>query len=82
MHRVKFSSLLTWLAVLVLCPILGSVFFSTVRAQTPSPEQIDMFRNLSPEQQRAVMESMGIGGGTGTGAGTGRVRSAELVQRE
>ncbi|WP_161813688.1 SLBB domain-containing protein [Steroidobacter agaridevorans] len=31
-------------------------------AQTPSADQIEMFQNMSPEQQRAIMEAMGGGG--------------------
>ena len=75
MLRAKFSSLLFWLAMLVLCPISGSEFISAAQAQTPTPssEQIDVFRSLTPEQQRAVMESMGAG------AVGGRIRSDRQV---
>lgn len=76
MLRAKFSGLLVWVAMLVLCPFSGSEFISVVQAQTPSAEQVEMFRNLTPEQQRAVMESMGVGG---TGATSGRVRSDRQV---
>lgn len=74
MLRVKFSSPLFWLAVLALCPFPGwNAGGSVAHAQTPSADQIDMFRNLTPEQQQAIMESMGVGGQSGR-SGTG-VRS-------
>lgn len=61
MLRVKFSSPLFWLAMLALCPLTGWDVIPAARAQTPSADQIEMFRNLTPEQQQAVMESMGAG---------------------
>jgi polysaccharide biosynthesis/export protein len=36
-------------------------------AQTPTPEQVEAFRNLPPDQQRAILEAMGQSGST-TGA--------------
>ena len=36
-------------------------------AQTPTPEQVEIFRNLPPDQQRAILEAMGQSGST-TGA--------------
>jgi len=79
MHRVKFSNPLVWLAVLVLCLFSGSGLLPAASAQTPSSDQIDMFRNLTPEQQQAIMESMGVGGSTG-GIGSGRIRSDRQLQ--
>ena len=61
MLRVKFSSPLFWLVMLALCPLTGWDVISAAWAQTPSADQIEMFRNLTPEQQQAVMESMGAG---------------------
>lgn len=74
MLRVKFSSPLIWLAMLVLCPFPGSDVIPAARAQTPSADQIEMFQNLTPEQQQAVMESMGGGrsGKSGTGVRSDR----------
>lgn len=74
MHRVKFSNPLVWLTVSVLCLFSGPALFSTAQAQTPTSEQIDMFRNLTPEQQQAIMQSMGAGGSAGS-LGAGRIRS-------
>src|SRR5882757_2805158 len=41
-------------------------------AQTPTPtaDQIEMFRNLSPDQQDAILKSLGSSGGGGLGAGS------------
>lgn len=40
------------------------------QAVTPTPEQIDMFRNLPPDQQDAILKQLG-GGGTGGLSGLG-----------
>ncbi len=37
---------------------LAVVFATFVRAQTPSSEQLEIFRNLTPEQQQALLEYM------------------------
>lgn len=79
MLRISSFRQLPWLAVatlsmLVLAPVLP------VTAQTPSPEQLEMFQTLSPEQQQSIMESMS-GGNTGrssSGFG-GSVRSDRKV---
>jgi len=49
------------LAVVMLLAGLGSV--QPAVAQTPSAEQAEAFRNLTPEQQRALLEAMGSGSG-------------------
>ncbi len=53
--------------------MLAAMLFGAVSAvaQTPSPTagQIDTFRNMSPEQQQAVLEAMGAGGGTNARSG-------------
>jgi protein involved in polysaccharide export with SLBB domain len=43
-------------------------------AQTPTPDQVELFRNLSPEEQQAILDSLNRGGSTGS-ATTDRVRS-------
>lgn len=55
------------LSHLVLALSALAVFLpSTLAAQTPTPEQIEMFRNLPPEQQQAVLEALrGRAGGGG-----------------
>lgn len=77
MIRAKFPSPFFWLAVLIVsCPFPGGNLIPAARAQTPSADQIEMFRNLSPEQQQAIMESLGAGNG---GSG-GRVRSDRQLE--
>lgn len=62
MTQSKFSGPLSWLTVCLLCcgtlvpPALG---------QTPSAEQMEIYRNLTPEQQQAILESMGTAGAGG-----------------
>ena len=43
---------------------------------TPSPEQIEIFRNLSPDQQQTILQSLGQGGGGGL-SGLGGASSTE-----
>lgn len=39
--------------------LLGAITLAaTAAAQTPDPEQIELFRNLTPEQQQAVLEGL------------------------
>ena len=49
------------LAVLILVAGLGAA--PGVLGQTPTTEQVEAFRDLSPEQQRTVLEAMGATGG-------------------
>lgn len=79
MLRVKFSSQCFWPAVLTLCSFADWNSGSVAHAQTPSADQIEMFQNLTPEQQQAIMESMGTGGRSGGRPGTG-VRSDRQLQ--
>ncbi|MBL8270588.1 polysaccharide biosynthesis/export family protein, partial [Steroidobacter sp.] len=54
-----------WLAAIAaafLCSVLATV---PVSAQTPSAGQLEMFQNMTPEQQKTILEAMG-GSGTGT----------------
>ena len=39
-----------------------SVLLSTAQAQTPTEEQLEMFREMSAEQQQQILESMGLNG--------------------
>lgn len=65
MVRLNFPSLLRWLAYAAACVLFAGVFLPTARAQTPSADQIEMFQNLPPEQQQAILESLNRGGSTG-----------------
>jgi protein involved in polysaccharide export with SLBB domain len=45
--------------------IASSSFVFPVRAQMPTPEQIEIFQNLPPDQQQAILEAIGRSGATG-----------------
>ncbi|WP_129777775.1 SLBB domain-containing protein [Peristeroidobacter soli] len=77
MFRFRLSGRKLWLVTAAICCFLEQTLLSVAAAQNPSPDQIEMFRNLSPEQQQAILESLNNGGGTGSlGTGsTGGVRS-------
>ena len=56
----------------IVAALLGAFWLgwpSAVPAQTPSASQMEAFRNLDPDQQRAILESMGA---PGTGLSTGK----------
>jgi polysaccharide export outer membrane protein len=63
MRRFSFGRLLFRLAAVLTSLTFGAGVWSGAWAQTPSAEQIEMFRNLSPEQQQAIMEAMSGGRG-------------------
>jgi len=44
-------------------------------AQTPSADQLEMFQNMTPEQQQAILEAMGGGSTSSSGMRQGGVRS-------
>ena len=59
----------------------GLVSASAAFGQTPTTEQVEAFRDLSPEQQRTVLEAMGGGNGQSGAARTDqRVESPVTVQ--
>jgi len=51
-----------WGDALILIPLAGAP--APVSAQAPTPAQLEVFRNLPHDQQRAVLESMQQGGGS------------------
>ncbi len=65
---------------------LGLVSQALAQGQTtgtPSADQIEMFRNLTPEQQDAILKSLGGGSGTSTGGGlTGSGTSNQATDRQ
>jgi protein involved in polysaccharide export with SLBB domain len=65
MFRANFSSLLSWLVTAAVC-LCVPAWISDAAAQTPTAEQIEIFRDLPPEQQQAILESMGGRDGTST----------------
>ena len=50
-------------------------------AQVPTAEQMEMFRNLPPDQQQAILEAMG-GGGLSGGGSSGVRRDRDLDSPE
>lgn len=42
----------------LLIPFLAALLAANAAAQTPTPEQLDIFRNLTPEQQQALLEQL------------------------
>ncbi len=59
----------------------GLVSAPAVIGQTPTTEQVEAFRDLSPEQQRTVLEAMGEGNGqSGAARSDQRVESPVTVQ--
>ena len=73
MLRSKFPSRLAWLACVIAC-LLSAGWLLPAAAQVPSSEQIEIFQNLPPDQQRAILDSMNRGGTT-TGPSTSGTRS-------
>jgi polysaccharide biosynthesis/export protein len=66
MVRSNLSSrAIFWLACAAVC--LGSVGLGSDRAiaQVPSPEQLEIFQNLPPDQQQAILESLNRGNSGG-----------------
>jgi len=71
MTKALFPGLLRWLAfALALLMPMG-----VIHAQTQ--EQLEIFRNLTPEQQRAVLEAMEGRATAGAGRGADRARTLE-----
>lgn len=62
MDRLAGQLFRTVLALLALT-LGGLAPFMGASAQSPTPEQLEVFRNLTPEQQQAVLQNMGQGSG-------------------
>lgn len=74
MTRTRFSSRLVGLLAALICYAAGLA--PAVLAQTPSADQIEIFRNLPEDQQQQIMESLGRGG---TGARSDRPNDRSLT---
>jgi polysaccharide export outer membrane protein len=74
-HTFRLSNIIGSL-VLAFCWLLLP---DAARAQTPTPEQIEIFRNLPPDQQQAILEA--IGGAT-SGGSSGVRRDKDLPSPE
>jgi len=58
----------------------GLISAPAAPGQTPTTEQVEAFRDLSPEQQRTVLEAMGSGDGqSGAARSDRRIESPETV---
>ena len=67
MVRPSFSSpAVFWLAATVVCILFGGPLLQPALAQTPTPEQIQIFQNLPPDQQQAILETLEKDGASGT----------------
>jgi len=76
MPRTKFLSHFLRLATVLVCLLSDGNLTSVAVAQTPTADQLEMYRNLTPEQQRQIMQSMGSGSGSiSMGGATDRVRA-------
>jgi protein involved in polysaccharide export with SLBB domain len=56
------------MAYVICAGLLLTTGVGSAQTQTPSAAQIEAFKNLSPEQQQAILESMGVGGANQSGA--------------
>jgi polysaccharide export outer membrane protein len=82
MVRSNSSRLAVRLACLAACVLFGVLAVPQSRAQTPSADQIEVFNSLPPEQQQAILESLGNDSARGSATGrTGRTdRQLEFPQ--
>jgi polysaccharide biosynthesis/export protein len=58
MVRANFSSQLSWLVTATAC-LCVPAWISDAAAQTPTAEQVEIFRDLPPDEQQSILESMG-----------------------
>jgi protein involved in polysaccharide export with SLBB domain len=58
MHGI-FGSMHRLGSLAAACLLAGLLATPVARAQAPSADQVEAFRNLSPEQQQAILDSMG-----------------------
>jgi polysaccharide biosynthesis/export protein len=79
MTRTTLSSRLIWLVAALICYAAAGLVPAAL-AQTPSAEQIEIFRNLPEDQQQQILESMG-GSGTGARSDDRSMRGTDQSQR-
>jgi polysaccharide biosynthesis/export protein len=72
MVRSNSSSLAIRLGALAAFVLFAALCLAQAWAQSPSAEQIEIFQNLPPEQQQAILDSLNSGG---TGGPTNRPRA-------
>ncbi|WP_129645416.1 SLBB domain-containing protein [Peristeroidobacter agariperforans] len=73
---LRFSIFSPFARSIVLAVLLAFSFglSAPAQGQSPTADQIEIFQNMSPEQQQAILESMG-GGNASAAGGLGGVRS-------
>lgn len=76
-NHSRFSGLAAFAAFL----LSGLGLLTPAGAQTPTPEQIEAFQNMSPEQQQAILESMGGGANMPSGSSSTLPRSGVRTDR-
>lgn len=59
MLKNRFANLSGGLVAIAVLFLFSVVTLAPVSAQTPSADQVEMFQNMSPEQQQAILEAMG-----------------------
>jgi hypothetical protein len=72
MSRFNMNGLSARLVAVTLGAFLCQFVASSVTAQTPSAAQIEIFKNLPPDQQQAILETLNRGGATSTGVRSDR----------
>jgi polysaccharide biosynthesis/export protein len=65
MVRSNLPRLAVRLGALAASVLFAALSLPEARAQTPSADQIEMFRNLPPDQQQSLMEALGGGRSVG-----------------
>jgi polysaccharide biosynthesis/export protein len=65
MHAARVAGAIACLAVLLLGRGIGTVAAQANPAALPSAEQMELLRNLTPEQRELVLRELGGGGNTG-----------------
>src|ERR687889_501819 len=80
MIRSKISGRFSRLVACALCLVSGVGVLPTAHPQTPSAEQIEMYRNLPPDQQQSIMEQLGVGDGSQSGNGSRTPRADRRLQ--
>jgi polysaccharide biosynthesis/export protein len=63
MVKTVFAGALARLVAIITILSCVPVLLPTAQAQTPSPEQLEMFREMSAEEQQQILESVGLGQG-------------------
>ncbi len=77
MVRLNFRGRIVRLALVVACVLFAGGFLAGANAQSPTPEQIQIFQGLPPDQQQAILDSLNR---SGTTLGSGRVPSDRQLE--